>query len=99
MAAAWSNSAVFVMKAGTDLIVTTVRLHKTSYGAFPGGGGGGHFHWKLWRPILPYFGKRKQGGDIPPKSELLMFLYFTQYPLLPGQILCINTHPAKRYVR
>ena len=33
------------------------------------------------------------------KSELLMFSYFTQCALLPGQILCINTHPAKRYVK
>ena len=42
---------------------------------------------------------QKEASDIPSKSELLMFLYFTQCALLPGQILCINTYPAKRYVR
>ena len=42
---------------------------------------------------------QKEASDIPSKSELLKFLYFTQCALLPGQILCINPHPAKRYVR
>ena len=28
-----------------------------------------------------------------------MFSYLTYCGLLPGQILCINTHPAKIYVR
>ena len=28
-----------------------------------------------------------------------MFSYFTQCAFLPGKILCINTHPAKRYFR
>ena len=48
--------------------------------------------------ILPYFGK-KEASDIPSNSELFMFSYCTQCALLPGQILCTNTHPAKRYVR
>ena len=33
--------------------------------------------------ILPYFGK-KEASDIPSKSELLMFLYFTQCALHPA---------------
>ena len=41
---------------------------------------------------------QKEASDIPSKSELVMFLYFTRCALLPGQILCINAHPAKRYV-
>ena len=40
-----------------------------------------------------------EASDILSKSELLKFLHFTQCALLPGQILIINTHPAKRYVR
>ena len=41
---------------------------------------------------------QKEASDIPSKSELLMFLYFTFIIFfLPGQILCINTHPAKRH--
>ena len=48
--------------------------------------------------MLSYFGKRKQVTW--PKSELLMFSYFTYYVhVLPGQVLCLNTHPAKRYIR
>ena len=39
---------------------------------------------------------QKETSDIPSKFELLMFSYFTSCALLPGQILCINTHPAKR---
>ena len=42
---------------------------------------------------------QKEASDIQSKSELLMFLYFTQCALLPGQILCLNTHPLERYVR
>ena len=42
---------------------------------------------------------QKEASDIPSKFELLMFSYFIYCALLPGQILCINTHPAKRYVR
>ena len=42
---------------------------------------------------------QKEASDIPSKSELLMFLYITQCALLPGQILCVSTHPAKKYVR
>ena len=42
---------------------------------------------------------QKEASDIPSKFELLMFSYFAYRTLLPGQILCINTHPAKRYVR
>ena len=41
---------------------------------------------------------QKEASDIPSKSELLMFLHLTQYALLPDQILCINIHPAKRYM-
>ena len=29
---------------------------------------------------------QKEASDIPSKFELLMFLYFTQCALLPGQI-------------
>ena len=43
---------------------------------------------------------QKEAIDIPSKSELLMFSIVPGHgALLPGQILCINTHPAKRYVR
>ena len=42
---------------------------------------------------------QKEASDIPSKAELLMFSYCSQCALLPGWILCINTHPAKRYVR
>ena len=42
---------------------------------------------------------QKEASDIPSKYELLMFSYFTKCALLPGQILCINNHPAKRCVR
>ena len=64
--------------------------------------------------ILPYSGKRMNNNvvdfrvmpsDIPSKSELLrlvMFSYFTYMQcvfILPGQILCINTHPPKKYVK
>ena len=42
---------------------------------------------------------QKEASDIPSKSELLMFSYFTKCALLPGQMSCINTHPDERYVR
>ena len=42
---------------------------------------------------------QKEANDIPSKFELWMFSYFACCILLPGQILCINTHPAKKYVR
>ena len=60
---------------------------------------------KLFIEYGPWFSnntallRQKEASDIPSKSELLMFSYFTQCALLPGQILYINTHPAKRYVR
>ena len=41
---------------------------------------------------------QKEASDIPSKSELFMFSYFIECALLPGRILCINTHPAKRNV-
>ena len=41
----------------------------------------------------------KEASDVSSKSELLTFSYFTKCALLRGQILCINSHPAKRYVR
>ena len=41
---------------------------------------------------------QKEASDIPSKSELLMFLYFTKCAFLAGQISSINPHPAKRYM-
>ena len=41
---------------------------------------------------------QKEASDIPSKSELLMFAYFTKCALFPGKILCTNTYPAKIYV-
>ena len=35
---------------------------------------------------------QKEASDIPSKSELWMCSYFTYCALLPGQVLCINTH-------
>ena len=55
-------------------------------------------HWGGGGGSLPYFGKKKQ-VTYHLNLELLMFLYFTPCALLPGQILCVSTHPAKRYVR
>ena len=46
--------------------------------------------------VLPYFGKRKQVTY--HLNLLLMFSYVTQCVFPPSQILCINSHPAKRYV-
>ena len=42
---------------------------------------------------------QKEASDIPSKFELLMFSYFAYCTRLPGQIVCINTRPAKKYVR
>ena len=61
---------------------------------------------QLWGPqfnsasmaVLPYSGKRKQ-VTYHLNLSLLMFSYSTTCALLPGQIVCINTHPAKRYFR
>ena len=53
-------------------------------------------------PMAEYYTAQlwqKEASDIPSKSELLMCLYFTHCALHLGQILCINTHPAKIYVR
>ena len=47
---------------------------------------------------MPYFGKRKQ-VTYHLNLSYGCFHIFTQCALLPGQILCINTNLAKRYVR
>ena len=39
---------------------------------------------------------QNEASDIPSKSELLTFSYFTKCAFLSGQILCINTDRAKR---
>ena len=49
--------------------------------------------------VMPYFGKMKQVTYHFNLSYWLRFSYFTYCALLPGHILCINTHPAKRNVR
>ena len=49
--------------------------------------------------ILPYFGKRK-ASDIPSKSGLLLFSYFTQTVCSSSRSnIMHNHHPAERYVR
>ena len=49
------------------------------------------------KSVLPYFDKRKQLTVY--HLNLSYWCLHNKCALLPGQILCINTHPAKRGVR